>query len=143
MKHPANSAFHPDPIMPRRDLLKSAIGGAVAAVAARSGLPAFALAEEPAKKLAGLVFPEKLPLINLTDRPPNLEMPLKYFRDDLTPNEAFYVRWHLAILPTRVDLADYRLKLGGHVEKPVEWSLDELKKSFEPVSVVARRAGRV
>src|ERR1700712_2683859 len=45
--------------------------------------------------------PEKVELLHLTNRPPNLEMPLRYFREDFTPNEAFYVRWHLAILPTR------------------------------------------
>ena len=51
-------------------------------------------------------FPEKTDLILLTDRPPNLETPIKYFREDLTPNEAFFVRWHLAIIPTAVDPSD-------------------------------------
>ena len=82
-------------------------------------------------------FPEKVPLILNTDRPPNLETPLAYFQHDLTPNEAMYVRWHLGILPTRIDTATFRLSLGGHVERPVQWSLDELRKAFEPVSVVA------
>src|SRR6267378_3363270 len=40
-------------------------------------------------------FPEKTEMILLTDRPPQLETPLHYFRQDLTPNEAFFVRWHL------------------------------------------------
>ena len=40
-------------------------------------------------------FPEKAEMILLTDRPPQLETPLHYFRQDLTPNEAFFVRWHL------------------------------------------------
>jgi DMSO/TMAO reductase YedYZ molybdopterin-dependent catalytic subunit len=84
-----------------------------------------------------LQFPEKVPLITLTDRPPNLETPIRYFREDLTPNEAFYVRWHLGIVPTRVDVAAFRLKVGGHVERPLELSLDELRKRFEPASVVA------
>jgi DMSO/TMAO reductase YedYZ molybdopterin-dependent catalytic subunit len=35
-----------------------------------------------------------------------------------------------------VNVATYRLKIGGHVEKSVEFSLDELKK-MEPVSIVA------
>lgn len=34
-------------------------------------------------------FPEKANLILRTDRPPLLETPLHYFRQDLTPNEAF------------------------------------------------------
>ena len=82
-------------------------------------------------------FPEKTDLILQTGRPPNLETPLRYFREDLTSNEAFYVRWHLAILPTRVDLAEFRLNLGGHVERPLSLSLEELRKDYEPVSVVA------
>jgi len=40
-------------------------------------------------------FPEKAEMILLTDRPPQLETPLHYFRQDLTPNKAFFVRWHL------------------------------------------------
>jgi DMSO/TMAO reductase YedYZ molybdopterin-dependent catalytic subunit len=84
-----------------------------------------------------LQFPEKFPLITLTDRPPNLETPLEYFREDLTPNEAFYVRWHLGITPVRVDVAKFRLRLGGHVERRVEWSLEQLRKDFEPASVIA------
>jgi sulfite dehydrogenase (cytochrome) subunit A len=37
-------------------------------------------------------FPEKAEMILLTDRPPQLETPIHYFRQDLTPNEAFFVR---------------------------------------------------
>ena len=36
-------------------------------------------------------FPEKTELILLTDRPPQLETPLHYFSQDITPNEAFFV----------------------------------------------------
>jgi hypothetical protein len=42
-------------------------------------------------------------LVLQTDRPPQLETPLHYFRQDLTPNDAFFVRWHLAGMPTQVD----------------------------------------
>jgi len=82
-------------------------------------------------------FPEKTDLILLTDRPPNLETPIRYFREDLTPNDAMFVRWHLAIIPTRIDTATFRLKVGGHVEKELSASLAELKKDFEPASVIA------
>ena len=85
----------------------------------------------------GIRFPEKTGLILHSERPPNLEMPLKYFSEDLTPNDAFFVRWHLAIIPTEVDTATFRLEIGGHVQKPLSLSLDELRKGFEPVSVVA------
>src|SRR5277367_6396895 len=48
-------------------------------------------------------FPQKVPLRALNDRSPLLETPWEYFRHDLTPNEAFYVRWHLETMPTRID----------------------------------------
>src|SRR3954470_24745615 len=82
-------------------------------------------------------FPEKTDLILLTDRPPQLETPLKYFREDLTPNDAFFVRWHLGLIPTTIDAGTFRLSLGGHVETPLSLSLDELRKNFEPVSYEA------
>ena len=82
-------------------------------------------------------FPEKTDLILLTERPPNLETPLRHFRHDLTPNDAFFVRWHLSGIPTSVDLRTFRLAVAGHVDKPLSLSLDELTNGFEPVSVVA------
>lgn len=41
----------------------------------------------------------KQPLIQLSDRPPNLETPIQAFRDPITPNEQFFVRYHLANVP--------------------------------------------
>jgi sulfite dehydrogenase len=82
-------------------------------------------------------FPEKTELILRTDRPPQLETPLRYFREDLTPNEAFYVRWHLEGIPTSVELDTFRLQINGHVEKPLSLSLAELRGKFETVSLVA------
>lgn len=82
-------------------------------------------------------FPEKEELIMLTDRPPQLETPLFYYRQDLTPNEAFFVRWHFSGIPTTVDLRTFKLSVGGHVQKPVSLSMDDLRKQFEPVSIVA------
>lgn len=82
-------------------------------------------------------FPEKEELILLTDRPPQLETPLFYFREDLTPNDAFFVRWHFAGIPTLVDLRTFRLNVGGHVNKPLSLSMEDLKTQFEPHTVVA------
>src|SRR5713101_5487965 len=62
-------------------------------------------------------FPEKTELILLTDRPPQLETPIHYFRQDLTPNEAFFVRWHLEGIPISVDLRTFRLNVSGHVRQ--------------------------
>ena len=63
-------------------------------------------------------------LIVHTDVPPNLETPLSYFKHDLTPNDAFFVRWHLAIVPLAIDRQAYRLRVEGHVDAPAtSWSL--------------------
>ncbi len=82
-------------------------------------------------------FPEKTELIMLTDRPPQLETPLHYFRENLTPNEAFFVRWHYEGIPTYVDLRTFRLNVGGHVDKPLILTVEDLKHKFDATSVVA------
>src|SRR5258707_1005471 len=82
-------------------------------------------------------FPEKTEMILLTDRPPQLETPLHYFRQDLTPNEAFFVRWHLEGVPTTVDLRTFRLNVSGHVRQPLQLSVDELRSQFEPICIIA------
>ena len=82
-------------------------------------------------------FPEKTEMILLTDRPPQLETPIHYFRQDLTPNEAFFVRWHLEGIPTSVDLRTFRLNVTGHVRQPLQLSMDDLRSQFEPMSIVA------
>lgn len=92
----------------------------------------------PKRTLEQLVrFPEKTDLILRTDRPPQLETPLRYFREDLTPNDAFYVRWHLEGIPTSVDLGAFRLQISGHVERPLSLSVADLRGQFEAVSLVA------
>jgi len=84
-----------------------------------------------------VAFPEKTELILRTDRPPQLETPLHYFREDFTPNEAFYVRWHLEGLPTSIDPGVFRLQIGGHVQKPASLSMNDLRTQFEPFSLIA------
>ncbi len=76
-------------------------------------------------------------MIFLTDRPPQLETPIRYFRQDLTPNEAFFVRWHLEGIPTSVDLRTFRLNVSGHVRQPLQLSVDDLRSQFEPISIIA------
>lgn len=82
-------------------------------------------------------YPQKTDLILLTDRPPQLETPLHYFLTDLTPNDAFFVRWHLPGIPTSVDTKTFRLEVSGKVQKPLSLSLQDLRTKFEPVSTVA------
>ena len=40
-------------------------------------------------------YPEKTDLILLTSRPAQLETPMRYFEQALTPNDAFFVRYHI------------------------------------------------
>ena len=81
--------------------------------------------------------PQKVPLIRLTDRPVQLETPRHYFRTVFTPNEAFYVRWHLDGIPNAVDLQDWKLHVEGSVNKPLGLGLSELMQKFKPVSLAA------
>jgi sulfite dehydrogenase len=83
-----------------------------------------------------LRFPEKIPLRVVNSRPPCLETPWREFREDLTPNEAFFVRWHLEVIPTTVDVSTWRLKVAGHIERPLEWSLADLR-GMKSTSLVA------
>ena len=84
-----------------------------------------------------VVYPQKLPLIQLTDRPVQLETPRNYFLTPFTPNAAFYVRWHLDEIPNAVSLSDWRLFVEGNVEKPLTLSMSDLMSQFKPVSIAA------
>jgi DMSO/TMAO reductase YedYZ molybdopterin-dependent catalytic subunit len=79
----------------------------------------------------------KKPLIQLADRPPNYEAPLEYFRTPITPNDQFFVRYHLADIP-EVDVAGYKIKVDGDgANNSIELTLDELKNmpAIEAVAV--------
>jgi DMSO/TMAO reductase YedYZ molybdopterin-dependent catalytic subunit len=82
-------------------------------------------------------YPQKAPLVLLTDRPVQLETPRHYFLEAITPNDAFFVRWHLEGIPNEVDLASWRLRVEGNVATPLELSFTDLMRKFEPVTLVA------
>jgi DMSO/TMAO reductase YedYZ molybdopterin-dependent catalytic subunit len=121
----------------RRSLLQSA--GAGAAFAAGAGLT---LAEEvqatgldlPPALPAGMrgaaeleSLPGKKPLIKLSYRPPNYESPIDYFRTPITPNDEFFVRYHLSDIP-EVDAKTWKLAVGGEgANGQATLSLDDLK----------------
>jgi sulfite dehydrogenase len=85
-----------------------------------------------------IAYPQKRPLIRLTTRPPQLETPFGVFSEGvITPNDAFFVRYHLSDIPTSVNPDTYRIKVGGKVKTPLELSLGELKKITDPVDIVA------
>jgi len=114
----------------RRDFLKTA--GAAAALAALGDIPSDLFASE----IRMAKFPEKTDMILLTSRPPQLETPLHYFKHMFTPNEALFVRWHLANIPTSIDLAQWRLNVGGNTERELHLSMDDLRK-FDKVTYTA------
>jgi DMSO/TMAO reductase YedYZ molybdopterin-dependent catalytic subunit len=83
-------------------------------------------------------LPGKKPLIKLAYRPPNYETPVSYFASDFTPNDAFFVRYHLADIPDKIDPATWRVKVGGEaVSTPLELSLSDLQSGFAPVELAA------
>ena len=95
-------------------------------------LPDGALGEQRLSTLPG-----KVPLIKKTWRPPNFETPTEYFRTVITPNDAFFVRWHLAGIPM-VDGREWRLGIVGEsIERPASYSLAQLRKEFAQVEITA------
>src|SRR5579872_4291341 len=82
-------------------------------------------------------LPGKKPLIRLADRGPNYEAPLEYFRTPITPNDEFFVRYHLSNIP-EVDAKTYKIAVGGEgANGQTEITLDALKKmpAYEVVAV--------
>jgi len=84
-----------------------------------------------------VTVPGKKPLRLLADRPYNLETPLKYFKYDLTPNDVFFIRWHLPTLPSAVSEDTFRLRITGNVMHNMALSLNDLKTRFTPYKMVA------
>ena len=86
-------------------------------------------------------YPQKRPLLRLTTRPPQLETPFAVFNESvLTPNDAFFVRYHLTFSPPDAAVLSpetFRLAIGGKVNAPLQLSVEDLKTKFEPVEVVA------
>ncbi len=120
----------------RRRFLKSAGYGSIGLWSSMALGNAFAATEKDTITLPFAngersleAFPGKRPLIVLTNRPPQLETPFTVFNEGLiTPNDAFFVRYHWSGIPNEVDTKTFRLKIHGSVNTPLELSLDELKK---------------
>jgi len=83
-------------------------------------------------------LPGKQPLIKLSYRPPNYETPVSFFTAPVTANDAFFVRYHLADIPERIDLRSWRLRVGGDAAaNPFELTMAELQSGFEHVDITA------
>ncbi len=131
----------------RRDFLTTTAGGLVlagtgslASALALAVNPKFGPSELPSGMLESSLMdtlPGKVPLIKKTFRPPNYETPVSYFNEAFTPNNAFYVRYHLVNIP-EVNARDWVLKVGGDAaSNTMQFTLDELKKGFEQVEIAA------
>lgn len=127
--------------MPRRRFLRAAATAGGLAMTAplwaaeMASLP-FANGERPLVK-----YPQKRPLLRLTTRPPQLETPFSVFNEGvLTPNDAFFVRYHLTLSPPAEELlrpGAFKVSVEGAVTRPLPWSVSELRQQFENVEVVA------
>ncbi len=74
-------------------------------------------------------YPQKRPMILQTARPPQLETPFSVYNEGvITPNDAFFVRYHLADIPLDIDPATFTIEVKGKVDKPLKLSLADLKK---------------
>ena len=101
--------------MDRRSFVRGVAGGVALAgsqlllprALLGAGLPSGAIESEELFALPG-----KQPLIKRSFRPPNFETPVGQFTDVLTPNDRFFVRWHLASIP-EIDPRTWRLSVGG------------------------------
>lgn len=83
-------------------------------------------------------YPQKRELILMTARPVQLETPMHVFNEGvLTPNDAFFVRWHLSDVPTTIDGASFRIRLHGRVKQPLDLGVQALQNDFEPVEITA------
>lgn len=127
----------------RRFLRAAALAGLAGSVAR---LPVWAQPENPSVKLPFengerplVVYPQKRALIRHTTRPPQLETPFSVFNEGVyTPNDAFFVRYHLTLSPPfEIDPDKFTLAVKGKVNNPLSLSLEALKTGFEAVETVA------
>jgi sulfite dehydrogenase len=133
-----------DPMNPTTNPLRRRLLAAGAGALATSGLGGLgrAFAQDRTVELPIgngtrhlVAYPEKRPLIVLTSRPPQLETPFQVFNEGLiTPNDAFFVRYHNAGIPTSVDGDKHVITIGGNaVGKPFELTMAELRAQFKPI----------
>jgi sulfite dehydrogenase (cytochrome) subunit A len=126
----------------RRNLMKHS-GAALAALGTgTAAAPLRALAEAIQLPFANgqrplVRYPQKRPMIGLTSRPPQLETPFSVFNEGaITPNDAFFVRYHLANIPLSIDPSTFSVEIKGKVDKPMKLSLAEIKK-MPAIEIVA------
>jgi DMSO/TMAO reductase YedYZ molybdopterin-dependent catalytic subunit len=144
MEMKSTTAISPLGSITRRRLLRAGTLLAASSVASSFGgaLRAFAEStvelpfENGRRQLS--TFPQKRSLILQRSWPPLLETPMSVFdKGVFTPNDAFYVRWHLGSIPNEIDVASFRLRIHGEVNNPIELSLEQIQHDFNPVQLAA------
>jgi sulfite dehydrogenase (cytochrome) subunit A len=72
-------------------------------------------------------LPDKRRLLCLADRPPNYATPVNVFTEAVTPNDRFFVRYHLAGVPSAADMDGWSLSIGGDaVTNPIRLKMSDL-----------------
>jgi DMSO/TMAO reductase YedYZ molybdopterin-dependent catalytic subunit len=104
----------------RREFLKTTSAAVLAAGAAR---PAQMWAAEP----SAISVPGKDGMIVRSYRFLDLETPVEFMTEWITPVQHFFVRNHM-FAPAKIDAAAWKLTVGGEVEKPLTFTLADLKK---------------
>jgi len=124
--------------MQRRDFFKKAIVTATATAIGSTTIEADDTGHPiDNQKVSNIAFPEKRPLITYSDRPPLLETPREVFTSSLTPNDLFFVRWHMPIIPTYINPRYFSISINGLVDEAIKVSLNDLKKEYEQVEITA------
>ena len=126
------------PPLNRRRFLRHSIAGLSVLALTRSGEAASVVQPFDNGSRDLVAYPQKRPLLRITTRPPHLETPFAVFdAGAITPNDAFFVRYHLANIPSSVNPATYRLSVRGNVAKELSLSLSDIKGMGRPQEIVA------
>jgi len=104
----------------RREFLKTASAAAMAAGAAH---PVLAWAADA----SDISVPGKDGMIVRSYRFLDLETPVEFMSEWITPVNHFFVRNHM-FAPAKLDATTWKLTIGGAVEKPVTLTLADLQK---------------
>jgi DMSO/TMAO reductase YedYZ molybdopterin-dependent catalytic subunit len=124
--------------MKRREFVRASVivfpcGPLIARAATNAASPEPAPVQPPQLQ----ALPGKKPLLRRSFRPPNFETPLAGLRSLYTPNDMFFVRYHLAVIP-EIDRDAWRLRVGGEsAQRALELSLRELRGRYRGVTIPA------
>src|ERR1700744_4061071 len=131
-----------EPNRTRRKILRASAASGLAATLGEVSIAWAAQAKtlpfEGGRRDVTKSFPQKGEMLLLRTRPPLLETPFSIFDEGVfTPNDQFYVRWHLPNIPTVIDGAAFRLRVRGQVGTTLDLSLTDLITKFNPVQIAA------